>query len=349
MLLFVLFVIGANVGSFLNVCIWRLPRGESLIAPPSHCPRCNTKLQALDLVPLLSQVVLRARCRYCGNKISWRYFGIEFLTGVLFMLVGLQPGNLSGDSWWSAAWTGDAIYLLQMMIVISCLLVVFWIDYETFFIPLSAALLLGLAGVGGDAWRVFQGTSQLTGGEIFPGYALLPAPVPQSILAMVVASAFLWLLRALFSWIYKQEAMGFGDVFLVAAIAANIGWSGLLGTFFFLSVVLGAFVGIPLRIPHAIRAYRWASARRRKYAAPRTEQTSKTRNLPRLLAQRAFRKAIPFGPMLAVGALVTLLYGARLTESYLNWVNNISGPEAAQMQMRGSAMPDALAKVSGPR
>jgi leader peptidase (prepilin peptidase)/N-methyltransferase len=201
MLLLILFVLGTCVGSFLNVCIWRLPRGESVVEPPSHCPRCDTRLQALDLVPLWSQVFLSARCRYCGNAISWRYFGIEFLTGVLFVLVGLRPGNLAGDSLWSAAWTGDAIYLLQLLVVVSCLVVIFWIDYETFLIPLSAALMIGLAGVAGDAWRVSQGMTTLTDGAIIEGYPLLPAPLPASILAMVVTAAFLWLLRELFSWI----------------------------------------------------------------------------------------------------------------------------------------------------
>jgi leader peptidase (prepilin peptidase)/N-methyltransferase len=117
MLLLILFILGTCVGSFLNVCIWRLPRGESVVEPPSHCPSCNTRLQTLDLVPLWSQVLLRARCRYCGNQISWRYFGIEFLTGILFALVGLRPGNLSGESWWTAAWIGDPIHLLQLLVV----------------------------------------------------------------------------------------------------------------------------------------------------------------------------------------------------------------------------------------
>jgi prepilin signal peptidase PulO-like enzyme (type II secretory pathway) len=267
MLLLILFVLGTCVGSFLNVCIWRLPRGESVVEPPSHCPSCDTRLQALDLVPLWSQVFLKARCRYCGNTISWRYFGIEFLTGVLFVMVGWRPGNLTGDSWWTAAWTGDAVYLLQLLTVVSCLVVIFWIDYETFLIPLSAALMIGLAGVAGDAWRVTQGLANLTDGAIIEGYPLLPGPLPASILAMVVTATFLWLLRELFSWIYGKEAMGFGDVFLVAAIAANIGWSALLGTFFFLSVMLGAFIGVALRIPRAVRAYRWATARAAKAAA----------------------------------------------------------------------------------
>ncbi|HEX8234938.1 MAG TPA: prepilin peptidase [Abditibacteriaceae bacterium] len=386
MLLLILFVLGTCVGSFLNVCIWRLPRGESVVEPPSHCPRCDTRLQALDLVPLWSQVFLKARCRYCGNTISWRYFGIEFLTGVLFVLAGWRPGNLTGDSWWSAAWTGDAVYLLQLLVVMSCLVVIFWIDYETFLIPLSAALIIGLAGVAGDAWRVTQGMASLTDGTIIEGYALLPAPLPASVVAMVVTATLLWLLRELFSWIYGKEAMGFGDVFLVAGIAANIGWSALLGTFFFLSVMLGALIGVTLRIPRAVRAYRWATAR-----AARTTITAATATLPPTpesnvidatitdetvaaeetsepglgvtdsdadveepqistspqtstrdwsrsqslawpLARHAFRKSVPFGPMLAVGAIVTLLYGAQLNESYLNWVNGIG--QAAPTQAR---------------
>jgi hypothetical protein len=127
-------------------------------------------------------------------------------------------------------------------------------------------------GCAGDAWRVTQGTASLTDGAIIEGYALLPAPLPASILAMVVTAAFLWLLRELFSRLYGQEAMGFGDVFLVAGIAANIGWSALLGTFFFLSIMLGAIIGVTLRIPRAVRAYRWARARAAK-AALRREQT----------------------------------------------------------------------------
>src|SRR5689334_6626703 len=113
MLLFILFVLGIHIGSFLNVCIWRLPRRESVVQPPSHCTNCNTQLGMLDMVPLLSQVVLGARCRYCGTKISWRYFGIELLTGILFVLVGAQPGNGFSES---GAWLGDPVRLGQQLI-----------------------------------------------------------------------------------------------------------------------------------------------------------------------------------------------------------------------------------------
>src|SRR6476660_4966951 len=106
-----LFILGAQVGSFLNVCIWRLPRGESIVHPPSHCPTCNTRLKALDLAPLLSQLYLRGHCRYCGAKFSWRYFGIELLTGVLFVIAGLQPGMIGGP--FNALILGDPVRLTR--------------------------------------------------------------------------------------------------------------------------------------------------------------------------------------------------------------------------------------------
>jgi leader peptidase (prepilin peptidase)/N-methyltransferase len=147
-MIFALFVLGAVVGSFLNVCIWRLPRGESVMEPPSHCPRCNTRLQALDLVPILSQVLLRARCRYCHAAIAWRYCGIEVLTGVLFSLVGISIGANYSD-----VLRLDLVRLAQLLLVVACLLVIFWVDYERAY-PHVGGFAAGLTGVGaeGGGW-----------------------------------------------------------------------------------------------------------------------------------------------------------------------------------------------------
>lgn len=330
MIFLALFILGVHIGSFLNVCIWRVPRGESVVEPPSHCPNCNTRLKALDLVPLFSQVFLRARCRYCGLKISWRYFGIEFLTGVLFVLAVLGSGYLSGGGW-NPIWVGsveDAVRLAQTLFVISCLLVVFWVDYKTFLIPLSAALLIGLTGVATDAFLVWRGASPLTDGTFF-NVPWLPLEVPSSLLAMVVLASFLFLIRALASAIYGREAMGFGDVFLVAAIAANIGWNARLFTFFFLSAVVGATIGILLRVPHAVRVYRWAKRRENKARARQEAEREYSRTRwawP--MARHAFRKAMPFGPMLAIGAILTMIYGARLNGAYWGWIQNSTTPIA---------------------
>ena len=81
-----IFVIGTVLGSFYNVVGWRLPRGESIVSPPSHCPNCNHKLKILDLIPILSYVFQKGKCRYCHQKIAWYYPIFEFLCGLVFLL-----------------------------------------------------------------------------------------------------------------------------------------------------------------------------------------------------------------------------------------------------------------------
>ena len=89
------FIMGASLGSFFNVCIYRIPNKKSVVNPPSHCYNCNTRLKPLDLVPILSWTLLRGKCRYCGQKISPRYALVELLTGLLFVLVyGVYGPNL---------------------------------------------------------------------------------------------------------------------------------------------------------------------------------------------------------------------------------------------------------------
>jgi leader peptidase (prepilin peptidase)/N-methyltransferase len=318
-----LFVLGAIVGSFLNVCIYRLPRRESVSTPPSHCPSCNTRLRALDLVPLLSQFILRGKCRYCGAKFSWRYFGIELLTGILFALVAFQPGNLSGDGF-LAAWTGDYVKLLRDLIFMATLVVIFWVDYDTKLVQLESTFLLGLSALVYEAWKIYQGQNITTDGAWF-AFAL-PAPVPEAILAGLAAGSVLWILRALFSMLYGREAMGLGDVFIAAAAAMHLGWNATIFTFFFLASVLGAFIGVGFQIPRAVRSYRWGQIRSRRSGKP---------SLALPLARNALRKVMPFGPMLAIGAIAALLYGPQLNQAYLKWtlppdaqpVSSLESPE----------------------
>ena len=311
MIFLLLFVLGALVGSFLNVCIWRMPRGESVIHPPSHCPSCNTRLTLLDLFPLVSQLMLRGKCRYCGAKFSWRYAGIELLTGLLFALVAVQPGNVSDYSFF-ASWTGDYVKLLRDLIFMATLTVVFWVDYDTRLIQLESVLLMGLSGLSYGIYRAFisaDATVILTDGKILAG--LLPSPVPEAILTAVVTASGLWLLREAFSRMYGREAMGLGDVLLVAAIAPYLGWSALIITFLFLASVLGAFIGTAFQIPRAVRSYQWAKRRRERYGGP---------DWSKPLLRRSLRAAMPFGPMLAIGAVAALLFGTQINNAYLNWM-----------------------------
>ena len=337
MIAFFLFALGTIIGSFLNVCIWRAPRGESVTEPPSHCPKCDTRLKPLDLIPVVSQVMLRARCRYCGAKISWRYAGIEVLTGVLFALAGINSDGFQG-AWWNGTFSGEAahwIQLVQWLLAISCLLVIFWVDYDTLYIPMSAALLLGLAGVGSEALRVLVLGQAMTPPQIF-AVDFLPAPLPHSIVAMMVTAAFIWTVRFLGSLVTQKflgtEAMGFGDVFLAAGIAANLGWNATILTFLFLSPTVGTFAGLAMRVPQGAKSWMWAKRRLAKQQlskqqlSKRARATSSTRSaqsaaLPRALFCRALRRPIPFGPMLAVGALLAMIYGEQINKAYMQWAN----------------------------
>lgn len=309
MLLFFLFVLGATVGSFLNVCIWRLPRGESVVHPPSHCPSCDTRLKTADLVPLLSQFLLRGRCRYCQAKFSWRYFGIELLTGVLFALAGAQPA-LAGTTLGSLG-VNESIRLLRDLVFIACLVVVFWVDYDTKLIQLESVFLLALAGISYELWQIGNGLSTFAPGVQISGVMLFyfPIPLPGSLVALAVVAAILWLVREVFSRLYQREAMGFGDVMLVGAIATNLNWNATLLTFAFLSVVVGALLMILLQLPRAFRAFRWAKDREKRYGRSPAP--------PAALLRHAFRKGVPFGPMLAAGAVAALFYGAQLNTAYM--------------------------------
>jgi len=319
MILLLLFALGAIVGSFLNVCIYRLPRHESVSHPPSHCPNCDARLSGLDMVPIVSQTLLGSKCRYCGQKFSWRYAGIEALTGVLFLLVGTQYVNIGQG--FAAPFVGDVGQLVRDLVFMATLVVIFWVDFDTRLVQLEATLLLGLSAIALDVSRVYhgQGDAVWTDGGNFARF--LPCPIPQSLLAGVAAALFLWVLRAVFSWIYGREAMGLGDVFIVAAIAMNLGWHATLLTFFFLAAVLGAFVGGAFQVPRVVRSYKWGKERERRYGKSK---------LAPALARHAFRKSLmPFGPMLAIGAVAALLYGARINDYYLSlFIVPQSGPNA---------------------
>ncbi len=337
MILLLLFVLGTIVGSFLNVCIYRLPRHESVSYPPSHCPNCNTRLRALDMVPIVSQVVLGGKCRYCGQRFSWRYAGIEFLTGVLFLLAGTQYAKLSGG--FAAPFEGDPARLLRDLVFMATLVVIFWVDFDTRLVQLEATLLLGLSAVAYNVWQIHTdgiGAIQTDGG-IFA--FLLPAPLPESLLAGLMAATFLWLLRALFSWIYQREAMGLGDVFIVAAIAMHLGWHATLITFFFLAAVLGALIGSLFQIPRTVRAYKWGKRRTEKYKTP---------NIARALARHSFRKSLmPFGPMLAIGAVAALLYGQQINNFYIALYTLPPSTTLAPTPTGGSTIPPASPPPSG--
>jgi leader peptidase (prepilin peptidase)/N-methyltransferase len=204
------FVFGAAIGSFLNVCIYRIPSGESLIRPGSRCPKCKTPIAWHDNVPILSFIFLGGRCRHCNEKISFRYPLVEALSGIVCAI-------LFSDY-------GISIEFFLYYIMSCALLVVSFIDLDHQIIPncitypgIAAGLLASVALPNRTPWE------SLFGAALGAGSLLL------------VAMAF----RA----IRGKEGMGMGDVKLLAMIGAFLGWKGVVFTLV-LSSFLGSAIGI---------------------------------------------------------------------------------------------------------
>lgn len=214
------FILGATFGSFLNVCIHRIPLDQSVVRPRSHCPHCGHMIAWYDNVPLLSYLWLRARCRHCGQPISVRYFLVEALTGTLFLLVWWEYGfDLRTPVYWMA---------------VSGLILGTFVDFDHMILP--------------D--RVTIGGTVL--GFVFsPLVPELHAQVTrldslrEAVIGWAVGFGLLWIVGLLGKLALKREAMGFGDVKLLGAMGAWCGWKAVL----FIVVVssfIGAMVGIVL-------------------------------------------------------------------------------------------------------
>jgi leader peptidase (prepilin peptidase)/N-methyltransferase len=202
------FIFGLAVGSFLNVCIYRLPRGESIVWPPSRCPHCDRPIRPLDNIPLLSYLMLRGRCRDCQAPIPLHYPAVEALTGILFALLYRKFG-LSVE--------------LGMGVVLVCLLLVIT------FIDLHFKLILNKLTVIGTVSGLFL--------------ALLPGrPAWLDAVVGIVAGGLLMLFIAYFGEaLFKKESMGMGDVKMGAMIGAFLGVKGVLMALFLGFLLAGIF------------------------------------------------------------------------------------------------------------
>lgn len=204
-----IFIFGLVVGSFLNVCIYRIPRKKSIILPGSFCPHCGASIHPLDNIPLLSYLVLAGKCRHCRGPISLRYPLVEFITGLLFALLYMRFG-LSRS-------------LLVYAIFIAALLVITFIDLEHRIIP----DVISLPGI--------------------PAGFALSFFLPQvtwisSLLGILLGSGLLLTVAMAYELITHKEGMGMGDVKLLGMMGAIVGWQGVLFTIF-VSSILGTVVG----------------------------------------------------------------------------------------------------------
>ena len=217
---FIVFLFGAVAGSFFNVCIHRMPLGQSIVNPPSHCPKCNERIRWHDNIPLVSFLVLRGKCRHCGAPISPRYLFIELLTASLFLAVWLK---------YEMSWLAPIYWVL-----VGGLIVATFIDFEHYIIPneityggIVAGLALSLV------YPPLQGVEEA-------GRSLL-----LSLLGAFTGGATLLLIALVGEKVFKKEAMGMGDVKFIAGIGAFLGWQA---SFFaiFASSLVGGIVGLVL-------------------------------------------------------------------------------------------------------
>ena len=218
------FGLGACIASFLNVVIWRVPRGESIVSPPSHCPKCNAPIKWYQNIPILSWLALRGKCANCRAPISPRYILIETLGGCLFLAAFVKYGTV-GELAPAVLDTTVAWIWIALMIVGSM------IDFDHKLLPdfvTVGGMILGVAARGVDSCRL----------QSF-------APIAVSIAGLVFGFGLLWLIRFFGSKAFNREAMGMGDVFLMGAVGALFGPVAVLVTLI-LSSVFGSVVGLSM-------------------------------------------------------------------------------------------------------
>jgi leader peptidase (prepilin peptidase)/N-methyltransferase len=219
-------VLGACIGSFLNVVAWRLPRQESVVLPPSHCPRCGTQLQWFDNVPVVGWMGLRGRCRYCGAPISVRYPLVELLTAGLWVAVTMATPTAMGPA------AAPLALILAGWVLVSWLLPLVLIDLDHLWLPeplCRFGLVLGLVFTAGLGWMQGPGVAR----EL----------VGQHLLAAGLGLVGFETVSALAQKLMGRPALGLGDAKLAALLGAWLGLTGL-GVAVVLAIFAGAIFGV---------------------------------------------------------------------------------------------------------
>jgi len=249
MLNIISFIFGALVGSFLNVCIFRLPKEESIIWPGSHCPHCKKPIRFYDNIPLVSYFLLRGRCRYCKGSISLQYPLVEGITALssLFLIIKFGP---------------SMSYLFYFAFV-AALIVITVIDLYHQIIP----DVISLPGIG----------MGLLASLLIPQITFF-----NSLIGILLGGGSLFIVATFYQWLFKREGMGGGDIKLLAMIGAFLGWKAVLLTIL-LSSLIGSVTGILMMV----------------------------------VKGKDFKYAIPFGPFLSLGAVISLFYGEEIVRWYL--------------------------------
>jgi leader peptidase (prepilin peptidase) / N-methyltransferase len=298
----VAFVFGACIGSFLNVCIYRIPAGKSVIRPGSHCA-CGKPIAWYDNLPILSWFLLRGKARCCKKPFSFRYPAIEFLTGLIFLACSLRAPTLASTLAW--------------MLFFCLMICATFIDLDTMEIPDRFSVGGLVAGVVLSAFIP----------SLHPGAAGCFASLVDSILGAFVGTALVYWIMVMAEIILRRPAMGEGDVKLMGAIGAFCGWQGAVFALFGGAVIGTAAIvawsitqlifgkGLHAEIPKEALANMNGEEPTATAPEPKSGVTAPDEEVP--------EGAVPFGPSLAAGALVYLFFAQATVAEYftqLNWL-----------------------------
>ena len=228
---FIVFIFGSIIGSFLNVCIHRMPTGESVVWPSSHCPKCKKRIPAYDNIPFISFILLKGSCRFCKSKISLRYPLVELITALLFLAFFNHYGLTYNFFFY--------------VVLISALIIATFIDIPHRIIPDE----ISIGGIiVGFILSSIRGVS-------FNPFVFSFKPMINSLLGIFIGGGIIYFTGWLFDLVYfkllkkppiqgETESMGGGDVKLLAMIGAFLGWQRALVTFFiapFFSAIIGIY------------------------------------------------------------------------------------------------------------
>jgi leader peptidase (prepilin peptidase) / N-methyltransferase len=244
------FIFGAVVGSFLNVCICRIPQGDSIVSPPSHCPACGCRIPFYDNIPLVSWLLLRGKCRACRAPISSQYPLVELITALLTLFLFMR--------------FGPTFPFVVLFLFCTAMVVITFIDLEHYIIP-DVISLSGI--VVGFACSFF-----------------IPSLGWQnSLLGILAGGGSLYLVATLYQMFTGKEGMGGGDIKLLAMMGAFFGWRAV-PFIIFTSSLVGSVIGVAVM----------------------------------LVQKKDAKLAIPFGPFLALGAILYIFFGRQVLHWYLN-------------------------------
>lgn len=279
--LFIAFFMGACWGSFLNVCIFRIPAEKSVVHPRSSCPKCGYMIPWYDNIPILSWILLRAKCRQCREPISGRYPLVELLTALLFAWIWLRFPY------------PDGLLFIPYWIMTFGLILGSFVDIDEMWLPdrtTIGGMIIGVVLSGlFPAMHAYHGLSGRIVEWALPGLQnVYGISFLKSVLGMGFGFGVLWLVSVIGRAALKKDAMGFGDVKLMGALGAFLGSEAVI-FIVFISSLLGSIIGVSLIVA----------------------------------GRKDWQEKIPFGPYIALAAVIWVLGGSAWWGWYLNWLTAV--------------------------